>query len=86
MNAKPEPCMHQDLKVTTTTIKSMDINLLNVDPNPCCHQTSQQKKEVMDTSINRITTQEKSIIIVKSMEISLRITLEHTSMETTIDG
>ena len=30
--------MLQDLKVTTTTIKSMDIEPLNVDPNPCGHK------------------------------------------------
>ena len=43
MNTKLEPCMYQDLKVTTTTIKNMDIDLLNIDPNPCGRQTSQQR-------------------------------------------
>ena len=65
--------MHQDLKVTTTTIRNMDIEHLNIDPNPCGHQTSQQKQEVMDTSITETTTQSKPIIIVKSMDTSLII-------------
>ena len=33
-----------------------------------------------------ITTQDKAIIISKSMDISLRIVLGHTSEETTKDG
>ena len=40
----------------------------------------------MDTFIIGIKTQEKVVIIVKSMDISLRIALEHTSVGTTIDG
>ena len=38
MNAKPKLCMHQDLKVTTTIVRNMDIEPLNEDPNPCGHQ------------------------------------------------
>ena len=64
----------------------MDIDPLNVDPILCGHQTSQQKKEAMDTPITRTTTQDKAIIIVKNMDISLRITLGHTLVATTIDG
>ena len=74
--------MHQDLKVIVTTIRNMDIEPLSADPNPCGHQTSQQKKEVMDTSITGITTQGKVVIIFKSMDTSLRIALEHTSLVT----
>ena len=33
-----EPSRHQDLKVTITTIRSMDIEPLNVDLSPCGHQ------------------------------------------------
>ena len=33
-----------------------------------------------------ITTQDIAIITIKSMDISLRIALEHTSKETTVDG
>ena len=86
MNENLEPCRHQDLKVTATTIRSIDIELLNVDPNPCGHQISQQEKEAMDTSVIGIIIQDKVVIIVKSMDISQRITLRHTSMETTTDG
>ena len=34
MNAKKEPCMHQDLKVSATTIRIMDIEILSVDLSP----------------------------------------------------
>ena len=86
MNVEKGPCMCQDLKVTTTIVRNMDIDPLNADPNPCGHQTSQQKKEVIDTSIIRIKILRKFVIIVKSMDTSLRIALEHTSMVTTKNG
>ena len=60
----------------------MDIEPLNADPNPCGHQISQQEKEAMDTFIIGITIQDKAIIIVKNMEISLRIALGHISLVT----
>ena len=40
MNAGLEPLGHQDLKVTTTTLKSIGIEHLNVDPNLYGHQTN----------------------------------------------
>ena len=40
MNVEQGPCMHKDLKDTATTIRSMDIKILNADPNPCGRQTS----------------------------------------------
>ena len=43
MNARQEPCIDQDLKVTTTTAKSMDIEPLNADLSLCGHQTNQQR-------------------------------------------
>ena len=86
MNGKPKPCMHQDLKVTTIIVRNMDMDILTVDPNPCGHQSSQQRKEAMDTFIIGITTQDKVVIIVKRMDISLRIALRHTSMVTAIDS
>ena len=72
--------------VIATIARSMDIEPLSADPNPCGHQTSQQKKESMDTFIVGITIQDKVVIIVKIMDISLRIALGHTSVVTTIDG
>ena len=83
MNAKPRPCMHQDLKVTATIVKNMGMDPLNADPNPCGHQISQQRKEAMDTFIIGITTQDKVVIIVKNMDI---IAFGHTSVVTTTDG
>ena len=40
----------------------------------------------METFIIGITAQDKAIIIVKNMDIFLRIALGHTSVVTTIDG
>ena len=40
MNARQEPCMHQDLKVTATTTRSMDIEPLSIDIIPCGHPPS----------------------------------------------
>ena len=41
MNAKPKPCMHQDLKVIAIIVKNMDIEPLNAIPSPHSHQKSQ---------------------------------------------
>ena len=41
MNVSKEPQKHQDLKVTTTIIKSMDIEPSSADLSPCGHQTNQ---------------------------------------------
>ena len=43
MNARLKPSGHQDLKVTTTTIRSMDIGSLSVDPSLNGHQISRQR-------------------------------------------
>ena len=40
----------------------------------------------METLIIEIIAQDIAVIIVKNMDISLRIALEHTLVETTIDG
>ena len=37
------PCINKDLKDIATTIRSMDIEFLSVDPNPCGHQTTKQR-------------------------------------------
>ena len=73
MNVELEPCIHQDLKVTATNVKNMDIEPLIANPNPCGHQTSQQNKKIMGTSIIGIKIQGKVVIIVKNMDASLRI-------------
>ena len=72
MNARQEPCMHQDLKVTTTTVKSMDIEPSSVDLSPCGHKTNQQRKKVIDTSIIGTTILGRAITTIKSMDTSLR--------------
>ena len=43
MNAELGPCIHKDLKDIATTVRSMDIELLNVDPNPYGHQKNQKR-------------------------------------------
>ena len=40
MNAESGPCLQQDLKDIATIVRNMDIEPLNVDPNPYGHQTS----------------------------------------------
>ena len=74
MNAKPEPYMHQYLKVTSTTIRSMDIEPLSADLSLCCHQTNRQRQEFMNTSTIETTILGKAITVVKSMDTSLRTT------------
>ena len=39
-----------------TIARNMDIEPLSADPNSCGHQTSQKKKEFMNTSIIGTTT------------------------------
>lgn len=43
MNVEPRQCTHKDVKDISTTIRTMDIEILNVDPNPCGHQTGKQR-------------------------------------------
>ena len=35
MNAELGPCIHKDLKDIAITIRSMDIDILNANLNPC---------------------------------------------------
>ena len=72
--------------VTTTIARSMDIDPLSVDQSLCGHQISMQKEITMHTITIGTTIQGKVVTIVKSMDIYLRTTLEHTSKETTIVG
>ena len=43
MNTKTRPYAHKDLKDTNITIRSMNIEHMNVNPNPNGHQTSRQR-------------------------------------------
>ena len=47
MNAKLGLSRHQDLKVTTTIARSMDIEPLNVDQSLCGHQINQKRQKEM---------------------------------------
>ena len=43
MNTRPKHQLHKDLKVIATTIISMDIKNMSVDPNLPGHQTSKPR-------------------------------------------
>ena len=43
INAELGPCRHKNLKDIAITIRSMDIEILNVDPNPCDYQTGKKR-------------------------------------------
>ena len=72
--------------VTTTIARSMDIEPLSADQSLCGHQINMQEEKTMHTITIGTTTQGKFVTIVKNMDIYLKIALEHTSRETTIDG
>ena len=72
--------------VTATIARSMDIEPLSVDQSLCGQKISMQGETTMHTIIIGTIIQGKVFTIVKSMDIYLRTTLEHTSRGTTIDG
>ena len=78
--------MHQDLKVTATTLRSMDIEPSSANLNLCGHQTNQQRQKVMDTCIIGTTILGKVVTTIKSMETFLTTKLEHILVVTTTDG
>ena len=51
----------------------MHIEPLNADPSSHGHQTSQQREEAMEIPTIGITIEDIVVIIVKSMDTSLRI-------------
>ena len=62
MIAGLEPSRHQDLKVTATIVRSMDIEPLNVDSILCGHKINQKIPKSMDittigtTTLGRVVT------------------------------
>ncbi len=74
MTIELEPSRHQDLKVTTKIARCMDIDLLNVGPRLCRHQTNQQRKIVMDITTIGTTTLGRAIITIKNMDTFLNHT------------
>ena len=79
-----EPSGHQDLKVTTTIARSMDIEPLNVDQSLCGHQINQQRPKAMDITTIGTTILGRVVTTIRSMDTFLRIALEHISVATTI--
>ena len=66
--------MHQDLKVTATTVRSMDIEHFNVDLSLCGHQTNQQRQKIMDNTTFGTTTLGRVVITIYSMNTSYKTT------------
>ena len=83
MNVGPKSQRHPNLKDTTTTIRSMDIEHLNADPSLHRHQTRLEAMKILTIGI---TIQDTTVIIVKNMDTSLRTTLEHILEEIIVDG
>ena len=48
MNVGLKPLGHQDLKVTSTIERSMDIEPLNVDQSLCGYEINQKRPKAMD--------------------------------------
>ena len=74
MNVGLKLSRHQDLKVTSTTIISLDIEPLNADPSLCGHQINQQRQKFMDITTIGTMTLRRVVTIVKSMDTFLRTT------------
>ena len=86
MNVESRPCIHKDLKDIVIIVRSMDIELLSADPKSCDNQIGKQRWGTMATFITRIIIQDTIFIIVKNIDMFLRIILEHTLEVTTKDG
>ena len=85
MNAELESCMHQNLKDIATTIKSMDIEKMNIDPRLTRHLTSKTRHLRKVTLKSRITIQGIVVTSVKNMDTFLRIAYGHISEVTIKD-
>ena len=72
--------------VTAKIARSMDIELLSAYQSVCGHKINIQGETTLYTITIGTTIQGKVVTIVKSMDIYLRIALEHTLKETTTDG
>ena len=74
MNVGLKPLGHQDLKVTATIVRSIDIEHLNVDPSLYGHLKNQQRQTVKDITTLGTTTLGKAITTIKNMDTFLRTT------------
>ena len=77
---------HQDLKVTSTIARSMDIDPLNAYQSLCGHQTNQQRPKDMDITAIGTIILGRAITTVRIMDTFSRIALEHISMAAVING
>lgn len=73
MNVEPKLSRHQDLKVTSKTARSMDIDPLNVDQSLCGHKINRQSHQAMKITTILITTLGIAIITVRNMDMLLKI-------------
>ena len=74
MNVGLKPSIHQDLKVTATIVRSMDIENLNVGPSLCGHQINQQRQIVIDITTIGTTTLGRVVTTISNMDTFLRTT------------
>ena len=72
--------------VTTTIVRSMDIEPLSANQSLCGHQISMQEETTMHTITIGTTIQGKVVTTIKNIVMYLTIALEHTSRGSTIDG
>ena len=72
MTADPLHSKPQDLKVTVITAKSMVIELLSADLNPCGHQINMQRCQPKEIITIGITTPEIVVTIAKNMDTLLK--------------
>ena len=73
MNAKPRTLPHINLIIISTTIRSIDIELMNADPSLTRHQTSRPWKLSKVIPMTRIRTHGIVVTIVNNMDLFLRI-------------
>ena len=64
---------HQNLKVTATTARSMDIEPLNVDQSLYGHQINQQRQNAMKITTIGITTPGIAVTTIRNMDMFLKI-------------
>ena len=67
-----EPSGYQDLKVTATIARSMDIEPLNANPSLCGHQINQQRQKIMNTTTIGTTTLGRVVTTIRNMDTFLR--------------
>ena len=85
MSAELRLQAHKDLKDIYTIFKIINIKHLNENLMPSRHLESRHRDNIMENLTNGITIQGIVATIVKSIDILLKISLEHISEVTRVD-